>query len=72
MHSLGHDIVQSICMLELKTKDKRNTCSGKNGDFDPHGTVIGADDMDLGTTRDFEERNKCGEVEGLFQRSVVG
>jgi len=59
-------------MLELKTKNKRNTCSGKNGDFDPHGTVISADDMDLRTIRDFEERNKCGEVEGLFQISVVG
>jgi hypothetical protein len=61
-------------MLELQTKEeeKLNTCSGKNGDFDPHGTVIGAYDMEQRTIRDVEKRNKCGALEGLFQISVDG
>jgi hypothetical protein len=32
----------------------------------PRVTVIGAHDMNRRTTGDFEERNKSGEVEGVF------
>jgi hypothetical protein len=41
-------------MLDPETKKNLNTCSGKIGDFDPHGTVIGAHNMEQRFIRGLE------------------